>query len=302
MVQTLPHLDAPLAPRLKRASDHPPGMYLYSFTSVATPALLKHPTTMLLPATSFWGDRLQASGIHLALSLAVAGLAALLVFGVWYPYPYREISGGRELFMLVVTVDVILGPLITLAVFNRKKPGTELRRDLAIVAMIQLAALGYGLWTVYVARPVHLVFEVDRFRVVHAIDVPPELLPKTAPGVNAMPITGPTLLSVRPTKNAKEQEEVTMQEIAGLPLGARPDFWQPYATAVPAVLKAAKPVALLKSRFASQASAIDRAVASTGRAPQAVVYLPMMGRKDFWTVLLDPVTADVLAYLPLDSF
>ena len=230
------------------------------------------------------------------------GLAALLVFGVWYPYPYREISGGRELFVLVVTVDVILGPLITLAVFNRKKPGTELRRDLAIVAMIQLAALGYGLWTVYVARPVHLVFEVDRFRVVHAIDVPPELLPKTAPGVNAMPITGQTLLSVRPTKNAKEQEEVTMQEIAGLPLGARPDFWQPYATAVPAVLKAAKPVALLKSRFASQASAIDRAVASTGRAPQAVVYLPMMGRKDFWTVLLDPVTADVLAYLPLDSF
>ena len=41
---------------------------------------------------------------------------------------------------------------------------------------------------------------------------------------------------------------------------------------------------------------------SDRRAPQALVYLPMAGRKDFWTVLLDPVTADVLAYLPLDSF
>ena len=41
---------------------------------------------------------------------------------------------------------------------------------------------------------------------------------------------------------------------------------------------------------------------SDRRAPQALVYLPMMGRKDFWTVLLDPMTADVLAYLPLDSF
>jgi hypothetical protein len=257
---------------------------------------------MLLPATSFWGDRFKASGIHLALSLTIAALAALFVFGIWFPYPYREISGGRELFLLVVTVDVILGPLITLAVFNRKKPWTELRRDLAIVALIQLAALGYGLWTVYVARPVHLVFEVDRFRVVHAIDVPLELLPKTAPGINALPLTGPTLLSVRASRDAKESEEVTMQELAGLPLGARPDFWQPYATATPAVLKAAKPVALLKSRFASRAADIDRALASIGRPSQAVVYLPMMGRKDFWTVFLDPATAEVLGYLPLDSF
>ena len=77
-------------------------------------------------------------------SLLTICFAALLVFGIWYPYPYREISGGRELFLLVITVDVILGPLITLAVFNRKKPRSELRRDLAIVALLQLGALGYG--------------------------------------------------------------------------------------------------------------------------------------------------------------
>jgi hypothetical protein len=257
---------------------------------------------MLLPAPSFWSDRLKASGIHLVLSLTIAALAALLVFGIWFPYPYREVSGGRELFLLVVTVDVILGPLITLAVFNRKKPWPELRRDLAIVALIQLAALGYGLWTVYVARPVHLVFEVDRFRVVHAIEVPLELLPKTSPDVNAFPVTGPTLLSVRPFKDGKEKQDVTLQEVEGVPLASRPDFWQPYAVAVPEVLKAAKPVAFLKSRFAAQAPEIDRVLASIGRAPEAVVYLPMTGRKDFWTVFLDPATGAVLGFLPLDSF
>ena len=46
---------------------------------------------------SFWGDRLKASTLHLGLSLCIAALAALLVFAVWYPNPYREISGGREL-------------------------------------------------------------------------------------------------------------------------------------------------------------------------------------------------------------
>src|SRR3954447_23361508 len=124
-----------------------------------------------------WKERLRASGLHLGISLCIAVTAALLVFAAWYPYPYREISGGRELFLLVTTVDVILGPLITFAIFNRSKPRRELVLDLSVVACIQLAALGYGLWTVAVARPVHLVFEVDRLRVVHAIDIPDELTP-----------------------------------------------------------------------------------------------------------------------------
>jgi hypothetical protein len=92
------------------------------------------------PPTS-WRDRFKAGGIHLSASLFIAALAAALVFGVWYPYPYREISGGRELFVLLVSVDVVMGPLITFAVFNRGKPVSELKRDLAIVVLMQLGSL-----------------------------------------------------------------------------------------------------------------------------------------------------------------
>ena len=257
---------------------------------------------MFSSESSFWGDRLKASGIHLGISLVVAALAALLVFGIWYPYPYREISGGRELFLLVITVDVILGPMITLAVFNRKKPRSELRRDLTIVALLQLGALGYGLWTVYVARPVHMVFEIDRFRVIHAIDVPEELLAKTPAGIDALPITGPTTLSVRPFKNSTESFDATMAALQGLNLGARPDLWQAYALGKPDVLKVAKPAALIKTRFANQAKDIDAVLAAAARNAENTVYVPMAGRKSFWTVFLDPQTADIVAYMPLDSF
>ncbi len=251
---------------------------------------------------SFWKDRFKASGLHFCISLAIALLAAALVFGVWYPYPYREISGGRELFLLVITVDVILGPLITLAVFNRAKPWRELRRDLAVVVLIQISALGYGLWTVVVARPAHLVFEYDRFRVVHAIDIPPELLAMAPREINALPLMGPTLLSLRPFRDANEKMEATMAALGGLSLSARPDLWQPYAAAKAEVLQEAKPVAQLKTRFASQAAAIDTVIASTGRKPESLAFLPMVGRQSFWTVFLDPVTTEVLVFMPLDSF
>jgi hypothetical protein len=257
---------------------------------------------MTLATSIFWKDRVRASGIHLGISLCLAVLAALLVFGIWYPYPYRVISGGRELFLILVSVDVILGPLITLAVFNRAKPRAELMRDLAVVGLIQLAALSYGLWTMFVARPVHLVFEYDQFRVVHAIDVPLELMDRVPPQIKAMPLTGPTLLALRPFHDDREKFEATKAPLQGLALSARPDLWQPYAEAGPQVLQAARPVTQLKQRFADQAAAIDAAIASTGRPAAALVYLPMVGRNSFWTVLLDPITAEVLAFMPLDSF
>ncbi len=268
---------------------------------------IMHHTTMPQPSRSnaghsFWDGRLKASGIHLGVTLAIGASAAALVFGIWYPYPYREISGGRELFVLLVTVDVVVGPLITLVVFNRNKPWPVMRRDLTLVAVVQLAALGYGLWTVFVARPVHLVFEYKRFSVIHAIDVPPEQLDRAPPAVQAMPLWGPTLLSLRPFKDNAEMMRATMDALGGVALGARPDLWQPYAAASAQVLEHAQPLGALKTRFADRTTEIDAVALSTGRAPETLVYLPMTGRKSFWTVLLDPATAEVLGFLPLDPF
>lgn len=259
--------------------------------------LFKHHTTMVR-----WKERLRASGLHLTISLCIAAAAAALVFAVWYPYPYREISGGRELFLLVTTVDVILGPLITLAIFDRRKSRRELGFDLSFVACVQLVALSYGLWTVAVARPVHLVFEIDRLRVVHAIEVPEELLAKTPANVRAMPWLGPTSLAVRPFRDSQESFEATLQALGGLPLGARPDLWQPYGAARQRVIAAALPVERLRQLRPAQAGSIDAAVQKAGRNAATTLYLPMVSRKYFWTALIDPHSAEIVGFAPLDPY
>ena len=167
---------------------------------------------------------------------------------------------------------------------------------------VHLAALGYGLWTVFVARPVHLVFEYKRFCVVHAVEVPLELLDKAPATVHKMPLWGPTLLSLRPFKDSKEEMLATMAALGGVPLAVRPDLWQPYAAAAAQVREHARPVVALKARFPAWAAAIDAAARSAGRTAETLVYLPMTGRKTFWTVFLDPATSEVLAFMPLDSF
>ena len=248
-----------------------------------------------------WRDRFRAFGIHFLISLCLAAIAALLVFFVWYPFPYREVSGGRELFLILVSVDVILGPLLTFSIFDRRKSRRALAFDFSVIGLAQLAALSYGLWTVFVARPVHMVFEYDRFRVVHAIEVPENLLTKTPAEIVALPITGPTMLSIRVAKG-NEIVDVTLAELNGTPASARPDFWQPYESARSSVLQHAKPASALLTRFPGQAALINHGIESAGRPAEQLLYLPLFGRKEFWTVLIDKDTTQVLFAIPLDPY
>ena len=256
------------------------------------------------PTSGFeWRSRLHAAGLHLVLSVLVAVLAGVLVFAVWFPYPYREVSGGIDLFRLVVAVDVVLGPLLTFAVFNRRKAGAELKRDLAVVVTLQLAALAYGMWSVAQARPVHMVFEYDRFRVVHRVEIPKELEHLAPAGIQAAPLGRPTLLSLRAFRDAGEQVEFTTAALGGVQLSARPELWQPYQDGRATILAAAKPVSHLISRFPQHAGEIER-VLRTGRGePTQAAYLPLVSRgPEAWTVLLDARTAEVIGYVPLDPF
>ncbi|WP_404300372.1 TfpX/TfpZ family type IV pilin accessory protein [Alicycliphilus denitrificans] len=247
-------------------------------------------------------DKIKACAIHLCTSLVVAGLAAWLVFGLWYPYPYRQIFGGRELFLLLVQVDVVLGPLITLIVYNRDKSRNEKMLDFSVIGVLQLGALLYGLWTMAVARPVHTVFEYDRFRVVSALEVPDDLLLKAPPGLRVLPWTGPTLLSLRPMR-ADESVEMTMAAIGGVPLSARPELWQDYEKGRQAILHAARPLTQLIEQMPQYKNQIEESAQTLGKTVADFVCLPLQGRNAVvWTLLLDRKSAEPLGYLPFDSF
>jgi hypothetical protein len=246
--------------------------------------------------------RLRAVTWHLLISVCVAGAAAAVVFFVWYPYPYREISGGRALFLLLVSVDVALGPLLTLVVFNPQKKWRELTLDLAFVAALQVAALGYGLWTMALARPVHLVFEIDRFRVVHAVDVPNELLQFSPNGIVALPWTGPTVLSVRKFKDLQESSDMTLAALQGVDLAFRPELWQSYELGLNEVKSAAKPLQQIRRRYPQYEKIIRDAVLQSRYLPDKLAVLPLVARGAFWSVLIDSGTGGIVATLPIDTF
>ncbi len=98
-------------------------------------------------------EKLKAVGIHFIISFFIFILLVFWMYFSLYPSFYFNMSGGWQGLMLMLGVDVVLGPLLTFLVFNPHKKLREIISDLVIVGFVQLGALGYGVYTVYQEHP-----------------------------------------------------------------------------------------------------------------------------------------------------
>lgn len=226
----------------------------------------------------------------------VAAAGAALVFGVWFPGAYRHMSGGVGLFTLIVSVDVVLGPLLTLVAFNPSKTRRHLAMDLAVIALLQLAALAYGLYTVAQVRPVALVAETRLFRVVAAKDVKPDEWHLAPPGLT-IGWRGPQLLGTRLAKSSEERMDAVTFALGGFDVGTRPSYWQDYAQSRSRVLSQAEPLTQVFAAQWGRHAELDAAVRATGRAPEQLRVQQVYARQPDWYVLLDAQDAAVLGFV-----
>jgi hypothetical protein len=247
----------------------------------------------------------KAAIFHLCGSALIASLGAVLVLRIWYPYPYSRLAGGLDLFLIMTGVDVVCGPMLTLILFNPRKRRRELVTDLSLVAVIQLAALVYGVYSVQDARPLFLAHEVDRFRVIAMPDygdadvraalaaLPPPLRPHWYRGPVTVGLREPT---------TKEHNQVLFESVAGgRDYSQRPEFYIPYDAAYRGkVLARAKPLSKFTGQYPATASAAADMLSRHGVALGDALFLPVPYRQA-WVAVLDK-SGDILGFLPGDGF
>lgn len=240
---------------------------------------------------------------HLLVSLLVAAFSAALVFGVWFPYPYRDLVGGRELFLILVVVDVICGPLLTLVVFNPLKPRRELTLDLSLVVIVQLAALTYGLYTVAQSRPVYLVFEVDRFRAVTMADIQHDALRPDLGGFHKIGWGEPQVIGARTPKDSEEMVRSLDLSLGGISPAARPDWWVPYEDVKSRVVAKSRPLDELLAKHPSNSVLIEAVIAEEGLSSNQLAWLPVTSfQSTAWIVVIDSTSGELRKFLPIDAF
>ncbi len=242
--------------------------------------------------------RVKASLVHLGGSSLLAVLALALVMGVWYPMPYWYLAGGQDLLVLMLSVDLILGPVLTAVAANPGKTRRHLAMDVAAIVVLQLAGLGYGLYNVWQVRPVVMVAEYKMLRVVIAADVLEEDWAKMPSGMGRWAWHRPVLMGVRAPRDHEGRQQMTLQLLRGKMPGSRPQYWQPYTDSRGQVLAWGRSLGDIQLT-AAQRGQLDAAVAATGQPSSALKALPVVARDRGWWALLDAQTAEVRGYAHL---
>lgn len=239
-------------------------------------------------------SRLYAASVHLFACIIVAALLFAFFWFVWYPTPLFRAVGGLDIFLMLVGVDVVLGPLLTLVVFKAGKK--SLKFDLGVIVCLQLVALAYGVYTLSVGRPVYIAGLGHRFDVIHANDVSDESL---AIASKSLPWFGPEWTGIKPPTDPKEREKVLFSAVAGGgDYGSLPQYHAPLSTMRDELLRRAKSIGDLKKLNPTSAEAIDVWLLSRGYNAANAVFQGLSARRQDMAVILDAKTAAVIGIAP----
>ena len=245
--------------------------------------------------------RWKAASIHLGVSLAVATLVGSLIYFVWFPPPYFRVAGGSNLIVLIMSVDIVLGPLLTLTVFKSGKK--NLRFDLAVIALLQLTAFCYGFWVIASSRPVFIVARLDRFMTVSASDIDDnDLADAKDPQFSKRSLTGPILVGVTRPTDPKERSDLLFSGLHGKDLEKLPKYYTAYSNTEDAMLAEAKSLSDLAKKDPANADIIQNYAKTTGVPIEQLAYLPLQGHVDGYTMVLSRLTKQPLGALPIDAW
>lgn len=236
-------------------------------------------------------SRLFAFGLHLLVSSILATLAAVMVFYIWYPGLLADASGVTDIFMLLIAVDVVIGPIITLIVFDRRKK--ELKRDLAVVGIFQFAALIYGMNAVFVARPVFIAYNADRFDLVYANDLTNERLAQAKhEEFRQMPIFGPKVIASPLPGDPDIAKEIVMGAILkGDDVQYMPKYYEHYSGNA---RNKTQPIHHLESMNPNKKSTFKMLVRKYEAGNREIGFLPLMTKTEPLTVIVDNKSGAIL--------
>lgn len=247
-------------------------------------------------------NRWTAAALHLAISALIAAIAVTIMLLLWYPQPYFDAMGGMGLLKLLVGVDVTIGPLLTLIIFDTRKK--SLRFDLSVIAILQIAALIYGVYIMFEARPVYTAFVKDRFEVVPADQLAAADLAEGPAEYRKLSLTGPRMIGVRfpDPSNADEWNKLVFSGVVGKDIQNYPKYYIPYADAKTQVLAKAQPLTALLKDHPEREAVVRNAVEKSGLGQDALGYVPLMGREAVMTALVARTDAHIVGVLPIDPY
>lgn len=170
--------------------------------------------------------RLRAAGVHVVVTALVFGAALGLVMR-WFPGFHFWVDGGWQGLRLLLVAQLVLGPLLTLVIFNPFKARHLILFDLACIGLLQAAALAAGLFAMHGQRPLSINFHDGVFYSMPARSMAGA--PQLATVLGDASAAGPVLVYVAPPASDDERKRAAARVELNLLSHEDALFFRPFA-------------------------------------------------------------------------
>lgn len=227
-------------------------------------------------------SRFKAFSIHFAISFVIFLVLLYFILVQWYPQPLFSTDGGWQVIRIIIGVDLILGPLLTLIVFKSGKPG--LKFDLAMIALVQALALSWGVWNTYNERPAAVIYTLDFFTPVPAYQLKEQGM--TAKELKKYGDSWPIIIYSDIPKD-KKSEVLAKSLREGIPLYLLTDYYKEFTKEQSGTLKESSMNLEKYVEDKPELKKLYQHSLLTGTAKTNISYLALHSREKWVTAVFD---------------
>ena len=230
---------------------------------------------------------------HLIISISLALLVIGLVFFIWYPSPLATAVGVTHIFLMLLVIDVILGPLLGLLVYKEGKK--TLKFDLSVIILIQIAALCYGVFSIEQGRPAWLVYNVDRFELVRKNELVDTNIQQAQSQFQQPSWFKPQYVATEFAKDIQQRNDEMFAEVfSGISIAQRPERYVELTQATTQIQQRALPLKELEQY--NPKTDVEKTLA---KYPKADAWLSLKANAVDMVVLVNKESASIIKIVDL---
>lgn len=230
---------------------------------------------------------------HLFLSLIVALVIVGLTFFIWYPSPLDVAADVTHVFLMLLVIDIILGPILGLLIYKEGK--RTLKFDLIVIIIIQICALYYGVYSLEKGRPVWVVFYANSFELVRKNEIILENINQAQAQFKEVSWFKPQFSAIKSTESIEQrQNDIFMELFGGISLAQRPERYVSLSKAKSQIQERALPLKELE-KYNSR----EKVENILKNYPQVDSWLPLKANALDMVVLINKEKAEVIKIVDL---
>ena len=230
---------------------------------------------------------------HLAVSLLIALFVISIVFFVWYPSPLATAVGVTHIFLMLIAIDVVVGPILGFIVYKEGKK--SLKFDLTVVILLQLSALSFGVYSIAQGRPAWLVYNVDRFELVRKNELVDTNIQQAQPQFQQPSWFKPQYVATEFAKDIQQRnDEMFAEVLGGISIAQRPERYVELTQVTTQIQQRALPLKELEQY--NPKTDVEKTLA---KYPKADAWLPLKANAIDMVVLVNKESASIIKIVDL---